>query len=110
MEQRQAVVVARRGPSRLGGVDDHEGARPVGGPPRGQACLAGADPSGLVAWMMALCMPSAGWWVKRTDALVKPAEVRRRMLVSVSVSTQIVVKDLLAARIVLGLLVDPPLE
>ena len=35
-----------------------------------------ADLSGLVAWMMALCMPSAVWWVKRTVALVKPAEVR----------------------------------
>jgi hypothetical protein len=60
--------------------------------------------------MMALCMPSAAWWVKRTVGLVKPAEARRRMLVSVSVSTEIVVKDPLAARIVPGLLVDPPLE
>ena len=77
----------------LGCVDDHE-AQP-GLPeahPGGQARLAAADHypvdvsgqvavdladlSGLVAWMMALCMPSVAWWVKRTVALVKPADVR----------------------------------
>ena len=35
-----------------------------------------ADTYGLTALMMALCMPSAAWWVKRTVALVNPAEVR----------------------------------
>jgi hypothetical protein len=87
-------VVASPGPSRLvASVHDQE-AQP-GLPdsyPGGQACLAGADHkhvdvsgqiavdhsqlSGFVAWMMALCMPSAAWWVKRTVACVKPAEVR----------------------------------
>jgi hypothetical protein len=74
-------------------VDHHEAQRGLSeGHPGGQACLAGAghkhfdvsgqlavdrgDLFGLVAWMMALCMPSAVWWVKRTVGLVKSAEER----------------------------------
>jgi hypothetical protein len=38
--------------------------------------LAAVDQAGLVAWIMALCMPSAAWWVRRSVALVRPAVVR----------------------------------
>ena len=41
-----------------------------------QLAVARADLAGLVAWMMALCMPSAAWLLNRTVAFVKPAAVR----------------------------------
>ena len=46
----------------------------VGG--QSQLAVARADLSGLAAWMMALCMPSAARLLNRTVAFVKPAAVR----------------------------------